>query len=130
MIIKIDPAMAEIDAKQELLDAIDNFILHRVTAADEMIQINAVGKIQPNDVILTYASSNIVEQTFLRAHKKKVPFSVVVVDSKPLFEGRRLAQTLSKHGIPVKYSLVSGATHAMKDVSKVFLGVSPPGSLH
>ncbi|KAF2197039.1 IF-2B-domain-containing protein [Delitschia confertaspora ATCC 74209] len=122
IIIKIDPSTPEFDAKRELLEEIDNFILHRITVADKLIADNAAEKIKPQDVILTYASSSIVEKTLLQAHEKGIPFSVIVVDSKPLFEGKRLAQTLAKHGIPVKYSLVSGIAHAVKDVSKVFLG--------
>jgi translation initiation factor eIF-2B subunit delta len=122
IIIKIDPSMPESEAKHELLDEIDNFIIQRVTIADKVISDNAYLKIQPNDVILTYASSNLVEMSFLKAHNNGIPFSVVVVDSKPLFEGKRLAQTLARNGIPVSYYLVTGIAHAVKGVSKVFLG--------
>lgn len=126
MIADQDPSTPDIQAKRDLLDQIDTFIIHKATAAGEVIERFTVDKIQPNDVILTYASSSVVEGTFLRAHRRGIPFSVVVVDSKPLFEGRRLAQTLASNGIAVKYSLISGAAQAMKGVSKVFLGVCSP----
>ncbi|KAF2736064.1 nagb/rpia/CoA transferase-like protein [Polyplosphaeria fusca] len=122
LIIKIDPSTPEAEAKRDLLYEIDNFIRERVTMADQLIAETAVKKIEPGDVILTYASSSIVEQSLLRAHQNGVDFSVIVVDSKPLFEGKRLARNLAKHGLRVRYFLISGSAHAVKDATKVFLG--------
>lgn len=98
------------------------FIRERVTVADKLIRDLAVTKILPGDVILTYASSSIVEQTLLQAHNAGVNFSVIVVDSKPLFEGKTLARKLANKGIKVRYFLITGASHAIKDATKVFLG--------
>jgi len=98
------------------------FIRERVTAAQKLIRDQGVSKIEPGDVILTYASSSIVEQTLLQAHQAGTSFSVIVVDSKPLFEGKKLARKLADHGIAVRYYLITGASHAVKDASKVFLG--------
>ncbi|OCK80720.1 nagb/rpia/CoA transferase-like protein [Lepidopterella palustris CBS 459.81] len=124
LIVKIDPSVSESEAKSHLLNSIDNFILQRITAADELISLNASQKIQAGDVILTYASSSIVQTTLIKAHKAGTPFRVVVVDSKPLYEGKRLAKTLAKHGLQVSYGLISSASHAIKDATKVFLGAS------
>lgn len=98
------------------------FIRERVTAADKLIRDLAATKIEPGDVILTYASSSIVEQTILQAHKAGVPFSVIIVDSKPLFEGKQLARKLANRGINVRYYFITGVSHAVKDATKVFLG--------
>lgn len=122
VIIKIDPQVTESDAKSHLLSSIDNFILQRITAADELIAASASQKIQAGDVILTYASSSIVQSTLIKAHKAGTPFRVIIVDSKPLFEGRKLARNLAAHGLQVQYSLVSAAAHAVKEATKVFLG--------
>ncbi|CAI6341180.1 unnamed protein product [Periconia digitata] len=122
IIVKTDPSTPEIDAKRDLLDEIDMFIRERVTAADKLIRELAVTKILPGDVILTYASSSIVEQTLLEAHNAGISFSVIVVDSKPLFEGKTLARKLANAGLKVRYFLITGASHAIKDASKVFLG--------
>ncbi|KAF1957914.1 nagb/rpia/CoA transferase-like protein [Byssothecium circinans] len=122
IIVKTDPSTPESDAKRNLLDEIDMFIRERVTAADKLIRDIAVTKILPGDVILTYAASSIVEQTLLQAHAAGVPFSVIVVDSKPLFEGKTLARKLANAGLQVRYFLITGASHAIKDASKVFLG--------
>ncbi|KAL5429772.1 hypothetical protein PMIN04_000151 [Paraphaeosphaeria minitans] len=122
LIIKIDPSTPEAEAKRDLVEEIDMFIRERVTAAQKLIRDQAATKILPGDVILTYASSSIVEQTLLQAHKAGVPFTVIVVDSKPLFEGKTLARKLANQGITVRYYLITGASHAVKDASKVFLG--------
>lgn len=122
VIIKIDPSTPEGEAKRDLTEEIDIFIRERVTAADKLIRDLAATKIQPGDVILTYAASSIVEQAILQAHKAGIPFSVIVVDSKPLHEGRQLARKLANHGVSVRYYLITGASHAVKDATKVFLG--------
>lgn len=122
VIIKIDPSTPETEAKREMLEEIDIFIRDRVTAAGQLISGYAVKKIEAGDVILTYGSSSIVEQSILRAHREGIPFSVIVVDSKPLFEGKQLARKLANHGLKVRYYLITGASHAVKDATKVFLG--------
>jgi translation initiation factor eIF-2B subunit delta len=98
------------------------FIRERVSAADKLIRDLAATKIEPGDVILTYAASSIVEQTLIQAHKSGTPFSVIVVDSKPLFEGKQLARKLANAGISVRYYLITGSSHAVKDATKVFFG--------
>jgi translation initiation factor eIF-2B subunit delta len=122
VIIKIDPSTPENEAKRDLTEEIDIFIRERVTAADRLIRDLAATKIQAGDVVLTYAASSIVEQTILHAHKSGIPFTVIVVDSKPLFEGKQLARKLANAGIAVRYYLITGASHAIKDATKVFLG--------
>jgi translation initiation factor eIF-2B subunit delta len=122
VIIKIDPSTPENEAKRDLLEEIDSFLLQRVTISDKLIREIAVPKILPGDVILTYAASSIVESTLIQAHKSGTPFSVIVVDSKPLFEGKQLARKLANVGINVRYYLITGVSHAIKDATKVFLG--------
>ncbi|KAF2489704.1 IF-2B-domain-containing protein [Lophium mytilinum] len=123
LIVKIDPAVSEADAKEHLIDSIDSFIKERITAADELISEEAMRKIaEKGDVILTYASSTIVQTTLLKAHDAGKQFRVIVVDSKPLYEGKALARNLAHHGLQVSYSLISSAAHAMKNVTRIFLG--------
>lgn len=122
VIIKIDPSTPENEAKRDLLEEIDIFLRDRVTAADKLIRDTATTKIEPGDVILTYAASSIVEQAIIQAHSNGIPFSVIVVDSKPLFEGKQLARKLANAGISVRYYLITGASHAVKDATKVLLG--------
>jgi translation initiation factor eIF-2B subunit delta len=121
-IVKIDPETSETEAKQELYDMIDIFIRERITAADALIMCAASDKIVNGDVILTYARSSIIERTLREAQKIGKKFRVIVVDSKPLYEGKKLAQSLAADGIAVDYYLIAGIAHAIGEATKVFVG--------
>ncbi|KAI9816774.1 MAG: hypothetical protein M1827_001419 [Pycnora praestabilis] len=121
-ISKVDPDTPEAEAKEQLCDAIDNFIRERITVADQVISSSAGEKIKSGDVVLTFASSSIVQQTLVEAHQRGVKFRVIVIDSKPLFEGKHLARSLANLGLVVQYSLIHAVSHAIRDATKVFLG--------
>ena len=121
-ISNVDPDKAESKAKADLCDAIDNFIRERITVADQVIATSAAEKIRDGDVILTFAKSSIVQQTIVEAHNKGTKFRVIVVDSRPLFEGKNLARTLANLGLEVQYSSIHGISHAIKDATRIFLG--------
>ena len=74
-------------AKQILLTKIDSFIRDRILLAGRVIEQHAIEKIKDGDVILTYARSSVVEGVLLEAKRQGKEFSVVVVDSRPLYEG-------------------------------------------
>ena len=87
-----------------------------------MIVTSATEKIHDGDVILTFAKSSTVQQTLLEAFQQGKKFRVIVIDSRPLFEGKNLARALADIGLEVEYSLMHGISHAVKDATKVFLG--------
>lgn len=121
-ISSIDPSVPEETAKTDLCDFIDSFIREKITVADQVIANSATQKINDGDVILTFACSSIVKKTILTAHSQGKKFRVIVIDSRPLFEGKSLALTLANAGIQVQYSLTHAISHAAKDATKVFLG--------
>ncbi|KAL0057635.1 hypothetical protein AAF712_015714 [Marasmius tenuissimus] len=82
--------LPEQDAKDALCRKIDDYIRDRIIYADEVIEDLAVEKIKNGDVIMTYARSSIVEKILLRAHRCGKQFSVIVIDSRPLLEGKEL----------------------------------------
>lgn len=118
----VDPDTPESKAKADLCDAIDNFIRERITLADQVIATSAAEKIYDGDTILTYAKSSIVQQILAQAFSQGKKFKVIVVDSRPLFEGKNLARTLANLGLEVQYTLIQSISHAIKGVNKVFLG--------
>lgn len=121
-IIHIDPDTPEKAAKADISDGIDTFIRERITVADTAIATTACSKIRNGSTIVTYAKSSIVEKTLLRAHEAGTRFKVIVVDSRPLFEGKNLARSLARAGIAVQYMLLTAASHAVKDADLVLLG--------
>ena len=120
----VDIETPESTAKADLCEAIDNFIRERITVAGQVIAASAAQKIQNGDIILTFAKSNIVQQTLIEAHRRGIKFTVIVIDSRPLFEGRNLASTLGDLGLEVRYSLTHAVSHLVKDATKVFLGAN------
>ena len=122
-ISKVDIDESDAVATKYLCRAIDEFIRDRVTLADAVISRNASQQcIKDGDVILTYAKSSIVQQTLERAFNNGRKFKVIVVDSRPLFEGKTLAKSLVGIGLDVKYCLMNGLSHCIRDATKVLLG--------
>lgn len=123
LVVEIDPSMPEQEAKDYLCAELDRFVHERITVTDQAIAASASPQIRPGAVVLTYAKSAIVEKTLLQAHREhKRKFRVIVVDSRPLFEGKNLATSLINAGIEVEYVPFSGLAHAVKDATLVLLG--------
>jgi len=117
------PDMAEDQAKRNLMQSIDKFIQEKIVLAGVAIsETYARTKINDGDVILTYACSSLVLKILKDAYNAGKKFRVVVVDSRPKFEGRECLRRLVKHGIRCSYVLISAISYVIKEVSKVFLG--------
>lgn len=117
-----DPDTLETNAKQDLCDAIDNFIQERITVAGKAIAASATERIQDGDVILTFARSSTIQQTLEEASNQGKRYKVIIADSRPLFEGKTLARRLVELGIEIQYCLLHAINHVIPDVTKVFLG--------
>ena len=122
LIVEIDPAVEEQEAKTYLCDQIDVFIRDRITVTDQAIAAAACHQIKRGAVVLTYAKSSLVEKTILQAHANGIRFRVIVIDSRPLFEGKNLARTLMRAGVEVEYTPLSGIAHAVREATVVLLG--------
>ncbi|RLO12151.1 hypothetical protein DYB28_002170 [Aphanomyces astaci] len=84
----------------------------------------ACSKIVDGDVILTYARADIIEVLLKQAFDQKIQFRVLVVDSRPHFEGKKLIRALAEHGLPCTYIQINALSYVMKEVTKVFLGAT------
>ncbi|KAF5369767.1 hypothetical protein D9758_001317 [Tetrapyrgos nigripes] len=124
-----DIDLPEQDAKDQLCSQIDHYIQERIIYADSVIEELAMNKIKDGDVILTYARSSLVEKILIRAHAEKKRFSVIVLDSRPLLEGKTLLRTLTSTTppIPCTYALLPALPSLIKEVSTVLVGAH---SLH
>ncbi|OCB84592.1 eukaryotic translation initiation factor 2B delta subunit [Sanghuangporus baumii] len=122
-----DIDMPEQDAKDLLCRKIDNYIRDRIIFADQVIQDSAGQKLRDGDVILTFARSSVVEKVLLRAHGDGKRISVIVVDSRPMLEGKHLLSVLTSAGIPCTYLLLPALGSVIGQASTVLLGAH---SLH
>lgn len=112
------------EAKRTVVEAIETYITERITFAAETLARCAIEKIADGDVILVYGRSYSVELALKMAKEEGKDFRVVVADSRPLSEGRRLLATLSAAGIPTTYVNLNAASYVMRTVSKAFLGAA------
>ncbi|EJD54081.1 IF-2B-domain-containing protein [Auricularia subglabra TFB-10046 SS5] len=119
--------LPEQDAKELLCSQIDTYIQEKIIAADQVITSSAISKIQDGDVILTYARSSVVEKMLLEAYDLGRVFSVIVVDSRPMLEGKKLLSVLASAGIPCTYVLLPALGSVITQTSKIFVGAH---SLH
>eukprot|EP01132_Coremiostelium_polycephalum_P007678 gene7678-9446_t len=109
------------EAKELLFEKIDSFI-ERIGLAHKVITKYGVSKISDGDVILTYASSHVVELIIQQALLEGKRFRLIIVDSRPKHEGRELLHRLVLHGIKCTYILLNAVSYIMKEVTKVFVG--------
>ncbi|KAF8477110.1 hypothetical protein BDZ91DRAFT_688219 [Kalaharituber pfeilii] len=114
--------LSEAAAKKLLLDKIDNYIREKITIADQAISSAAADKIVDGDVIVTFAKSSIVQMALTEAHRRGRKFKVVIVDSRPLLEGRQMCKALTDIGVECTYTLIHAISYVIRDATKVYLG--------
>jgi translation initiation factor eIF-2B subunit delta len=73
--------------------------------------------------------SSIIQKVLLRAHAEGKRFSVIVVDSRPLLEGKSFLSALTsvEPPIPCTYALLPALPSVISEATTVFLGAH---SLH
>jgi translation initiation factor eIF-2B subunit delta len=118
----LPPEITESEAKELLVDSIRSYIQERIIFSDKIITKSAIARIVDGDTILVYGRSHVVEMILLKAFARGKSFKVVVIDSRPKFEGRALVKRLVSAGIKCTYSLVVAVPYVMREVTKVFLG--------
>jgi translation initiation factor eIF-2B subunit delta len=113
-------------AREILLEGMEAYVTERIEYAGRAISRHASSKISGGDVILVFGKSEVVNQLLLDANDgEKKGFRVIVVDSRPLLEGRDTLQILSRAGISCTYVLLNALSYLMmREVTKVFLGAS------
>ncbi|WWC71286.1 uncharacterized protein I206_105239 [Kwoniella pini CBS 10737] len=121
---------SEAEQKEYLVEAIGLYLRDRIEFADKVIADNAKEKIRNGDTVVTYARSSVVERVLLEAHRDmkasdpESGFKVVVVDSRPLLEGRHSLEALSGAGISCTYILLPLLSSILSQTDLVLLGGS------
>ncbi|OCF35756.1 translation initiation factor eIF-2B subunit delta [Kwoniella heveanensis CBS 569] len=121
---------SETEQKEYLVEAIGLYLRDRIEFAGKVIADNAKEKIRPGDTVVTYARSSVVERVLLeawrdmKAENPEASFKVVVVDSRPLLEGRHLLDALSSAGLQCSYILLPLLSSVLPQADLVLLGGS------
>ncbi|OBA20431.1 IF-2B-domain-containing protein [Metschnikowia bicuspidata var. bicuspidata NRRL YB-4993] len=92
-LISIDTS--EHDAKEILLQRIDDFIRERIELSDQLIIENSSHHITDGCTVLTFGHSEVLLQLFQHCVVEEgKSFNLVIVDLHPLFEGKKLLEGL------------------------------------
>ncbi|KAK5781126.1 translation initiation factor eIF2B subunit delta PWA37_002053 [Arxiozyma heterogenica] len=121
----IDPSISDRVAKKDLCEKIAQFAKEKIELADQLIIENASQHIEESTTIVVYGSSKVITDIIIHnaVTLKKKNIKVIVVDSRPLFEGRNMANTLRRKGINVVYALITSLDAVFNmNVDYVFLG--------
>lgn len=121
----IDPSISDRIAKKDLCEKIAQFAKEKIELADQLIIENASQHIEESTTIVVYGSSKVITDIIIHnaVTLKKKNIKVIVVDSRPLFEGRNMANTLRRKGVNVVYALITSLDVVFNmNVDYVFLG--------
>lgn len=106
-----------------MIDKIDTYATEQIETAAIAISLKVREKISNGDVILTYGCSSLIKQTLIEAYKEsELKFRVIVVDSRPDYEGQEMLKSLTMLGINCTYVLINAISFIMPEVTKVLLG--------
>lgn len=107
---------AEEECKAILVQKIDEFINERITLADKLIVDIASKHIGENFKILTFGFSNVLMEVFeYCATVKLINFEIYIIDSRPLFEGKKIIQKLNKYSnIKLHYNLINSVSSVLE----------------
>lgn len=75
---------------------------------------------------LIHSRSSVVEKVLLHAHEEGKRIHVIVIDARPMLEGKRLLQKLTAHHIPCTYALLPSLPSLLSPTSRT----SPLSSSH
>lgn len=117
---------SEEDCKKILTEEIEQFIMEKIEVADKVIIEYAQSHIHNNSKILTYGHSNVLSELFeFCAVEQNKKFEIYIIDSKPLFEGKKLAKKLSQFdNIKLHYNLINSLSSVLEksNIDFCFLG--------
>jgi eIF-2B alpha/beta/delta-like uncharacterized protein len=117
------------EARRRTRDAARGF-REELVSRGEQIAHQALGVILPGSTLLTHSRSSTVLRALLHARSEGGDFEVVCTESRPLYEGRAVAEELSKRHIPTTVIIDAGVAEVMERVDLVVVGadaVSPDG---
>lgn len=101
--------------------SIENSLNH-FSNAQEFINYYIFKLIKNNSTIMTHCHSNTLLKALIHASKSGKKFSVINLETRPLFQGHKTAKQLSHAGIPVSMSVDSAMSIDLKKSDLVLIG--------
>lgn len=105
-----------------MIEKIETYAHEQIETAAISISLKLREKISDGDVILTFGCSSLIRRSLVEAKESSLKFRVIVVDSRPDFEGQKMLDSLTVQGISCTYVLINSVSFIMPEVTKVILG--------
>ncbi|HXU09353.1 MAG TPA: hypothetical protein VN743_10190 [Blastocatellia bacterium] len=102
-------------------DAAARFVENAARAANSAAS-QAASLIDEGARVLTHSRSSTVLEAFAQARRAGKSFAVVATESRPIFEGRTLAEALVKEAVPVVLIIDAAAALAIEEIDVVLVG--------
>ena len=125
----IEPLRQKESIRQTLQQSCQDF-LAQIEHSGHIIAARAAELIEDGMTIMTHSASATVLRAFLTARQTGKQFEVICTESRPMREGVKLAESLSRAGIPVKLIVDAATFSQLAEVQLIFVGadsVSPAG---
>lgn len=122
VLTQIDTNLTDSAKRSSLQIRIDKYIEEEIVIAGQAISNEVNKKISDNDIILIYGYSSLILQILIDAEKAGKKFRVIVLDGRPLLEGREMLRRLVCANIECSYLLINAVSFVMGRVTKVLLG--------
>lgn len=115
------------DIKEAAAQALNDFM---AVLKENALQVRVQGAalVEEGYTILTHSASEAVASTFTTAHDQGKDFTVICTESRPIFEGRGMAERLAAHGIKVKLLADAAAFQFLAETQLVLVGADAVGS--
>lgn len=124
-VASIDREMAWEEMRSTLLETMEAYAKERIDFADQAIADLALSKLNDKEVVLVYGHSDVIQLLLLKHFWANRNFRVIIIDNRPLLEGRRTLKALREAGVDCTYVLLNALTYVLQEnVSKVLLGAS------
>jgi len=109
------------DLRQLVIKAATDFIQNSARAVERIGKIGA-RRIEDGDLIMTHCNSATVTAVLKTAFNQGKHFKVFVCETRPRFQGRITAKTLSDIGVPTSLIVDGAARFFMSKVDKAIVG--------
>jgi translation initiation factor 2B subunit (eIF-2B alpha/beta/delta family) len=109
------------DLKKNLLKFLNDY-KENLEESTRKICKNTYKIIKKHNDILTHSYSSTVLESLIYAKKQGHDFEVYCTESRPMLEGRKLAEKLSKNDIKIKIIVDSGVNRIIDEIDLILVG--------
>uniref|UniRef100_A0A5K3F4G8 Translation initiation factor eIF2B subunit delta n=1 Tax=Mesocestoides corti TaxID=53468 RepID=A0A5K3F4G8_MESCO len=120
---RMDSVSSPDEMHNQLIEAVGGFVNDRIRLAGKAIADIAADSIRPGELVCVFGHSTLVAEVLVTAWNSRTNnFSVLVVDSRPRCEGRRMFTHLRKAGIPCELVHIAALPMLAPKISLTLLG--------